>query len=202
MIHGLRAAIATITLLLGGPPLAAAAQQAPAVVAQSRDGQRDFDWEIGEWTTRLSRLQRPLSGSNTWVEYQGVTVVRPVLNGSANLVELKVEGPAGRIEGLSLRLYNPETRQWSLNFAGGGALTPPVYGQFRDGRGVFYGQDTLGGRAILVRFIISDVTASSARFEQAFSDDGGAHWEVNWIAVDTLRQSAAASSPDAPSHNS
>ncbi|EJL31192.1 hypothetical protein PMI01_02856 [Caulobacter sp. AP07] len=191
MIHGLRTAIAAVTLLLGGPPLAAAAQQSPAIVAESRDGQRDFDWEIGEWTTRLSRLQRPLSGSSTWVKYEGVTVVRPVLDGSANLVELKVEGPAGRIEGLSLRLYDPDARQWSLNFAGGGVLTRPVYGKFRDGRGVFYGQDTLGARAILVRFIISDVTANSARFEQAFSDDGGITWEVNWIAVDTRRGTSA-----------
>jgi hypothetical protein len=191
MIHGLRAAIAAATLLFGGPPLAAAAQQSPAVAAESRDGQRDFDWEIGEWTTHLSRLQRPLSGSSTWVKYEGVTVVRPVLGGSANLVELKVEGPAGRIEGLSLRLYDPDARQWSLNFAGGGVLTRPVYGKFRDGRGIFYGQDTLGPRAILVRFIISDVTANSARFEQAFSDDGGITWEVNWIAVDTRRGTSA-----------
>jgi hypothetical protein len=187
VIHNSKAAIVALTLLLGGLPLAAAAQQSPAIVAASRDGQRDFDWEIGEWTTRLSRLQRPLSGSSTWVEYKGVTVVRPVLGGSANLVELKVEGPAGRIEGLSLRLYDLGARQWSLNFAGGGVLAPPVYGEFRDGRGVFYGQDTLGGRAILVRFIISNVTANSARFEQAFSDDGGINWEVNWIAVDTRR---------------
>jgi hypothetical protein len=186
MIHGLKAIIAAATLLLV-LPLAAAAQQSAAVVAERRDGQRDFDWEIGEWTTRLSRLQRPLSGSSTWVKYEGMTVVRPVLGGSANLVELKVEGPAGRIEGLSLRLYDPDARQWSLNFAGGGVLTRPVYGEFKDGRGIFYGQDTLGGRAILVRFIISDVTANSARFEQAFSDDGGITWEVNWIAVDARR---------------
>jgi hypothetical protein len=187
MIHGLRAAVAAAALLIGGLPLAAVAQQAPAAVADSRDGQRDFDWEIGEWTTRLSRLQHPLSGSTTWVQYEGVTVVRPALDRSANLVELKVKGPAGGIEGLSLRLYDPDARQWSLNFAGGGVLTRPVYGKFKDGRGVFYGQDTLGGRAILARFIISDVTANSARFEQAFSDDGGMTWEVNWIAVDTRR---------------
>jgi hypothetical protein len=187
MIHSLKAVGAALALLLGGPPLAIAAQPSSAVAAKSQDGQRDFDWEIGEWTTHLSRLQHPLTGSNAWVEYEGVTVVRPVLDGSANLVELKVKGAAGRIEGLSLRLYDPDAQQWSLNFAGGGVLTRPVYGQFKEGRGVFYGQDSLGGRAILVRFIISDVTANSARFEQAFSDDGGANWEVNWIAVDTRR---------------
>lgn len=174
-----------LVLALSAAPASAVAQQ-PAAAAAERDGRGDFDWEIGEWTTRLSRLQRPLSGSTTWVEYEGTTVVRPVLGGG-NLVELSVEGPTGRIEGISLRLYDPDARQWSLNFAGGGVLSPPVFGEFRDGRGVFFGRDTWAGRAILVRFVISDVTANSARFEQAFSDDGGASWEVNWIAVDTRR---------------
>lgn len=177
--------LCTLVLALAATTAPAMAQQPPPAAAE-RDGRHDFDWEIGEWATRLSRLQRPLSGSTTWVEYQGTTVVRPVLGG-ANLVELSVEGPAGRIEGVSLRLYDPDARQWSLNFAGGGVLSPPVFGEFKDGRGVFYGQDVFGGRAILVRFVISDITADTARFEQAFSDDGGATWEVNWIAVDTRR---------------
>ena len=63
-----------------------------------RDGQHDFDFEIGAWSTRLRRLQHPLTGSTAWVEYNGTTVVRSVLNGQANLVELVVDGPAGRIE--------------------------------------------------------------------------------------------------------
>ena len=152
-----------------------------------RDGQRDFDFEIGTWRTRLSRLRRPLTGSTTWVQYEGTTVVRKVWNGRANLVELVADGPAGHFEGLSLRLYNPQSRQWSLNFAGGnsGAMSPPVIGSFKNGRGEFYGQETFEGRAIFVRFVISDVTPDSCRFEQAFSEDGGKSWEVNWIAVDT-----------------
>src|SRR5215467_7193474 len=89
----------------------------PFQTIAQRDGQHDFDWEIGSWKTQLRRLQHPLSGSTTWLEYEGTTVVRKVLDGRANLVELKVDGPAGRLEGLSLRLYNPQARQWSLNFA-------------------------------------------------------------------------------------
>jgi hypothetical protein len=159
----------------------------PPKAIKERDGQHDFDFEIGTWKTHLRRLQRPLTGSTTWVEYTGTTVVRKVWDGRANLVELEVEGPAGRIEGLSLRLYNPETRQWSLNFSNsaGGTLSPPTIGEFKDGRGEFYAQDTLNGRAIFVRFVISDITPTSCRFEQAFSDDGGKTWETNWIAVDT-----------------
>src|SRR4029450_10062407 len=89
----------------------------PVQTFAQRDGQHDFDWEIGSWKTQLKRLQRPLSGSTAWLEYEGTTVVTKVLDGRANLVELKVAGPAGRIEGLSLRLYNPQARQWSLNCA-------------------------------------------------------------------------------------
>lgn len=152
-----------------------------------RDGQHDFDWEIGTWKTHLKRRLRPLTGSDEWVEYAGTTVVRKVWDGRANLAELDVEGPAGRIEGLSLRLYNPQSRQWSRNFANsaGGTLFVPTVGGFEDGRGEFYNQETLDGRAILVRFVISDITADSAHFEQAFSADGGKTWEVNWIATDT-----------------
>lgn len=152
-----------------------------------RDGQHDFDFEIGTWKTHLRRLKNPLTGSTTWVEYRGTTIVGKVWNGRANLVELDVDGPSGHIEGLSLRLYNPQSRQWSLNFANSasGTLTEPVVGGFKNGRGEFFGQEVLNGRAIFVRFVISDITPNSCRFEQAFSDDGGKTWEVNWIATDT-----------------
>jgi len=151
------------------------------------DAQHDFDFHLGTWTTHLERLQGPLTGSTSWVEYEGSTVVRPVWNKRANLVELEATGPSGSIEVLGLRLYNPETRKWSLNFASSrdGTLTPPAIGGFADGRGEFFGDESLNGKPIIVRFVISDITASSVRFEQAFSADGGASWEPNWIAVDT-----------------
>jgi hypothetical protein len=155
--------------------------------ATQRDGQHDFDFEIGTWKTHLSRLQHPLTGSTTWVEYEGTTVVRKVWNGHANLVELEVDGPAGHIEALSLRLYDPRSHQWSLNFANrnGGTISQPTIGEFKNGRGEFFDQETLNDRAILVRFVISDITPNSCHFEQAFSIDGGKTWEVNWIATDT-----------------
>jgi len=114
--------------------------------------------------------------------------VRPVWNGRANLLELEVTGPAGTIEGLSLRLYNPQSHQWSLNFSNSryGTLSPPTMGEFKNGRGEFFDQEDLGGRSIFVRFVISDVTPVSAHFEQSYSSDGGKSWEVNWVATDTL----------------
>lgn len=155
--------------------------------AAQRDGQHDFDFEIGSWKTHLKRLLHPLSGSAQWVECDGTTVVRKVWNGRANLVELEVDCPGGHLEGLSLRLYNPDSHQWSLNFSNssGGTLSQPTIGEFKNGHGEFYDQETLNGRAILVRFVISDIKPDSCHFEQAFSDDGGKTWQVNWIADDT-----------------
>jgi len=147
----------------------------------------DFDFEMGRWKTYVKRLVKPLSASTQWVEYEGISIVSKLLDGRANLVELDVSGPAGRIQGVSLRLYNAETRQWSLNYAplGGGVLGTPTVGGFKDGRGEFYNDEDFNGHKIKVRFVISDIKADSCHFEQAFSADGGKTWEVNWIATDT-----------------
>lgn len=151
------------------------------------DGSHDFDFEIGTWKTHVKRLVRPLTGSTTWVEMNGTTIVRPVWGGRGNLVELEADGPGIHFRGLSLRLYNPETRAWSLNFANAsdGTLTTPSIGRFSNGRGEFFSQETFNGRRVLVRFVISDITPTSCRFEQAFSADDGKTWEVNWVATDT-----------------
>jgi hypothetical protein len=164
-----------------------ASPDATAAAAPYRDGQHDFDFEIGNWKTQVKRLVHPLSESHTWASYAGTTVVRKVWDGHANLVELEVDGSSGHLELLSLRLYDPQAHQWSLNVASskGGTLGVPTIGDFSHGRGEFMDQETFNGRAILVRFIISDITPDSCHFEQAFSDDGGKTWEVNWIATDT-----------------
>jgi hypothetical protein len=158
-----------------------------AASAVRADGQHDFDFEFGTWKTHVSRLAQPLSGSKEWLELEGTSVVRPIMQGRANLVELDIAGPSGRIAGVSLRLYNPDTRQWSLNYAGlrSGTLTAPVVGGFNNGRGEFFGLDTLEGKPVFVRFVIVCPLPDTCRFEQAFSGDGGKSWEVNWIATDT-----------------
>lgn len=165
------------------------AMQAPAPAAAQRDGQHDFDWELGNWATHVRVLRNPLTGAAPdWAEFRGTSLVKPILGGRANSVELSVKNDKGAIEGVALRLYSPQSRQWSLNYAtvGGGVMTAPVYGGFDGkGRGVFYGQDTIGGRVILVRFVITIVSPDEARFEQGYSADGGVNWETNWIAVDT-----------------
>jgi hypothetical protein len=174
-------ALMLITMAASGD---ASTAPAPSTVA---DGQRDFDWEIGTWHTTVRVLAEPLSESaDEWLQFTGTSVVRPLLDRRANVVELEISGPNGRIDGLNLRLYEPQEERWSLTFANirDGLLTPSVYGGFHDGTGEFYGDDQLDGRPIKVRFLISRQGPDKARFEQAFSADGGTTWETNWIAVD------------------
>ena len=168
-------------------PFQAVALQDPSAPATNlsaqHDGQRDFDWEIGTWKLHVARLQHPLTGSNNWIELNGTVNVRKVWDGRSNLAEIEADGPTGHIEFLSLRLYNPESRQWSMNFASSnvGTLSQPMFGEFKNGRGEFYDQETFNGRSILVRFVFSSVSPNSGRSEQAFSANGGKTWEVNWI---------------------
>ena len=161
---------------------------AQAATPVTHDGSHDFDFEIGTWKTHVSRLVHPLTGSPTWAQYDGTSVVRKIWNGKANLVELEVDGAQGHLELMSLRLYNPDSHQWSLNVTSShsGVLGTPTIGAFEHSRGEFYDQETFNDRAILVRFVISPLSATSCHFEQAFSADGGRTWEVNWIADDTL----------------
>lgn len=159
--------------------------------SDSGGGEHDFDFEFGSWKAHLRRLLRPLTGSSTWVEYDGTSVLRKVWDGKANLGEFDVANATGHIEGLSLRLYNRESRQWNIYWSGknDGAVGVPMIGQFKNGRGEFFDQEMFQGRAIVVRFIFSDITESSFRLEQAFSPDGGKTWEPNWV-VNFTRQSS------------
>ena len=153
-----------------------------------RDGQHDFDFALGSWKAHLKRLEHPLSGLNTWVEFDGTFVARKVWDGRAIVEEVELDAPGGHIEGLTLRLYNAQTQQWSIYWANsknGVMDTSPQVGQFKSGRGEFYGTDTLNGKPIYVRFIWTNTQTNTPHFEQSYSEDGGKTWEVNWITDQT-----------------
>lgn len=167
-------------------PSLASADDAPGATAPQslRDGQHDFDFHVGNWKTRISRLDHALTGSTTWLKYEGTLVARKVWDGRAQLEELEADGPTGHMEDALLFLYNPTSRQWSLNAtaSGDGVVGQPMFGEFKNGRGEFFDQEPFKGRMILVRQVWSDITPTSHRFEQAFSEDGGKTWEVNFVA--------------------
>ena len=103
------------------PPAIAGAVQNPA--GALRDGSHDFDFEIGSWKIHLKRLMHPLTGSTTWVEFDGTSVTRKIWDGRSQLEELETDNAtSGHIEGLTLRLYNPDSHQWSMESAGNSTI--------------------------------------------------------------------------------
>ena len=182
-----------LALILAAYSLATMAQTdagAPTSAPQTttaRDGQHDFDPLLGSWKYHLKRRMNPLTGSNTWVEFEGTGVCYKIWDGRAQMDTVELDSPTGHIEGLTLRLYNPQSHQWRLYWANSkiGVVDPPQVGEFKNGRGEFYAQDTINGRSILIRFDWSGMTTNSPHFEQSFSDDGGKTWEVNWITDQT-----------------
>jgi hypothetical protein len=150
--------------------------------ANAHGGARDFDFLMGHWTVRNRRLRARLRGCTEWDEFSATNAARPLLRGLANEDEF-VTDFAGGLVGMAFRFFDPATGLWSIYWADSkrGTLEPPVRGRFADGVGVFEGDDTLDGRAIRVRFRWSGAGSAMPRWEQAFSADGGASWEVNWI---------------------
>jgi len=127
-----------------------------------------------------------LKGSNVWVEYDGISNHKKLLDSNANFEEFDVSSPDNklRIKAQTLRLYNPESHQWSIYLVDldkGTLDLPPVVGQFNGKRGEFYNQQTWEGRAVLVRYVWLNISPKSSRMQQSFSSDGGKTWEVNWI---------------------
>ena len=161
-------------------------QSPPAPTLPQRDGSHDFDFLIGDWKAHVRRLPDRLNGSNAWDEYDGISNHKKLLDSNANFEEFEVRNLEKNlhIKEQTLRLYNPETHQWSIypvNLDKGTLDSPPVVGQFSGNRGEFYHQENLRGRVILVRYVWLNISPKSARMEQSFSPDGGKTWEVNWI---------------------
>jgi hypothetical protein len=150
----------------------------------------DFDFLHGEWEVRSRRLADFVDPDSGWEEFPATNRCRPLFDGAANVDEIDMPHLAAK--GATLRLFDRETEDWSLNWAASrsGKLFPPVTGRFDGDRGEFYGDDTYDGKDVRVRFVWSGVSPAAARWEQAFSVDGGETWVTNWT-MDFSRPSAS-----------
>ena len=157
-----------------------------------------FDYQFGTWNVHVSRLVHDTSGATKWVAYVGTHTVTPLWHGRANVGVLEIHGPAGRIEGLQLRLFNPATDRWKLLFASSsdGELQPPSVGSFHDGVGDFRDTEIVGGKAVIVRTLSTVTAPASYRDVIARSDDHGKTWTPLWIA--TYEKPVAAAAPASP----
>jgi hypothetical protein len=143
----------------------------------------DFDFWIGRWNVRNARLRKRLAGCTEWEEFDATASVRFLPGGLGNIDEFVADAWRPGFVGMTFRLFDPATRLWSIYWADNVhcRLDPPVTGAFLDGVGTFEGDDQHEGTPVRVRFTWTHPTESTARWEQAFSADGGATWETNWI---------------------
>ena len=176
----------TLSFLLLGCLLACGPSGADARPVPT-DGAHDFDFDLGVWKTHIVRRLHPLSGSDETMALNGTVTVRALWGGRAQVEEIEADGPRGHWEGMTVFLYDPQARQWSMNFANSaaGRFATPMIGSFENGRGVLVGPDTLDGRAVLVRAVWSDFTPTTHQYQESYSADGGRTWEVAFTATKT-----------------
>ena len=179
------AAVALIAALAAAVPLAGA-RAADASLAM-RSGAHDFDFDLGIWKTDIVRHLHPLTGPDETMHLTGMVTVRKLWHGRAQVEEIEADGPRGHWEGMTVFLYDPKARQWSMNFANSsvGRFTQPMIGSFENGRGELIGEDMLDGRSILVRAVWSDITATTHTYQESYSADQGRTWHVAFTAHKT-----------------
>jgi hypothetical protein len=177
--------------------------QASETTPSPNTGLHDFDFLVGEWRVHHHRMK---PDSQEWVDFDGTCSNRKLMNGEANMEEHSLDAPYGAYRAIALRAYDPKTDQWAIWWLDGhypsGPLDPPVKGRFENGVGTFYSDEMHDGKPTRVRFIWSNITPTSARWEQSFSSDGGKTWETNWT-MDFNRDTAnsaegAAARPKVP----
>jgi hypothetical protein len=142
---------------------------------------KDFDFLIGTWDGHNRRLVERLVGSTEWEEFPSTSVSRSIFGGNGNMDE--IDFPTRGSAGLTIRLYDADRDEWSLHWVSSlsSTIDPPVVGRFDGDRGEFYCDDTHNGKPVRVRYIWSGITATTVKWEQALSPDGGQTWETNWI---------------------
>jgi len=148
---------------------------------QGVDGRHDFDFLHGRWRVDNRRLRARLAGCNAWDHFESRVICEPLLGGIGNLETHETDWNGG-YRGLALRLYDTAARRWAIHWANDrdGVLEPAVYGGFDGDTGLFFGDDMHAGTPVRVRFTWTRIDPDHARWEQAFSADGGANWETNW----------------------
>ena len=166
-----------------GPSEASMFVSRPELGDERPSGAKDFDFLFGSWNVTNSVLRGRLEGSTDWVEWDATLDVVPILGGLGNVDRFRRSPTDEYFEGVSVRLFDGANQQWNIHWVDtrSGVFSPPVRGRFEEGQGLFYGEDEHNGTPVLVRWIWTHDADLSARWEQAYSANGGDSWELNWV---------------------
>lgn len=152
------------------------------ILPSSGSAKTDFDFLIGKWAVKNRKLKTRLDGCNEWIEFDATNEDHSVLNGLGNVDHFKTSFNETLFEGLTIRLFSPVTRLWSIYWADSqlGNLDVPQVGSFENSIGYFYSKDVFQDKEILVVFKWDKTKIDSPSWSQAFSTDNGKTWEWNW----------------------
>ena len=155
-----------------------------AITASETSSKNDFDYLVGNWNIRNRTLKEPLAGSDTWEEFDATQEFRLVLLGLGNVDVFRAELGGKAFEGLTVRLFDRQTRLWTIYWADSNALKldDGKVGSFDGDVGEFFGRDVVAGKDIIVKFHWDKRNPSAPIYSRAFSVDVGRTWEWNWYS--------------------
>jgi hypothetical protein len=155
-----------------------------AITPSDGSSKHDFDFLVGGWKIRNRKLKEPLSGRDEWEEFDATQNLRQILQGFGNFDIFSTELDGKPFEGFTLRLFEPQTRLWTIYWADNNAmkLDAGKVGSFDGDIGDFFARELFAGKNIIVKFHWDKSDPEAPIYSAAFSDDEGQTWEWNWYA--------------------
>ena len=155
-----------------------------AITASEGSSRHDFDFLVGGWKVRNRKRKEPLAGRDEWEEFDATQNLRQILHGSGNFEVFSTELDGKPFEGFTLRLFDPQTRLWTIYWADSNAakLDGGKVGSFDGDTGEFFSREVVSGKNVIVRFSWHKRDPDAPVWSAAFSVDEGRTWEWNWYA--------------------
>ena len=152
------------------------------VTPSNSSSENDFDFMVGKWKIRNRKLKERLNNCDAWIEFEARQEFKKILNGFGNIDSFKTEFDGKPFEGMTLRLFNPQTKLWSIYWADSNIVVLDVgqIGSFANEIGEFFARDVFAEKPIIVKFKWDATDAENPVWSQAFSTDEGETWEWNW----------------------
>ncbi|MBC7934166.1 MAG: hypothetical protein H7Y86_02230 [Rhizobacter sp.] len=152
------------------------------IIPSPGSSKHDFDFFEGKWKLRNKKLKTRLDHCTEWIEFESTQEMYRILNGTGNIDNFLTSFDGVPFEGMTLRLFDPHTKLWSIYWADSnlGKLDPPVLGSFENNVGHFFTKDIFNKKNILVVFRWDARDPENPVWSQASSADAGQNWEWNW----------------------
>ncbi|CAL2084386.1 hypothetical protein [Tenacibaculum sp. 190524A02b] len=153
------------------------------IKASTTSSKDDFDFFQGKFVLKNKKRKEIFNNCNEWITFDSTQEMYKILHGLGNIDNFLAIRDGKPFEGMTVRLFNPETKLWSMYWADSnrGKFDPPVVGSFKNNIGYFFTKDIINGKNVLVVFRWDKTDENNPKWGQAFSNDQGKTWEWNWF---------------------